>query len=89
MKKILLVTTRYPYPAFGGDKNRFIGIAKSLADKNQVDIVCLSNKDHNEKNFNYFFNNIKIFKINIFIRILYSFFFFIKDETNADWFLLL
>jgi glycosyltransferase involved in cell wall biosynthesis len=78
MKKILLVTTRYPYPAFGGDKNRFIGIAKSLADKNQVDIVCLSNKDHNEKNFNYFFNNIKIFKINIFIRILYSFFFLLK-----------
>lgn len=78
MKKILLVTTRYPYPAFGGDKNRFIGIAKSLADKNQVDIVCLSNKDHNEKNFNNFFNNIKIFKINIFIRILYSFFFLLK-----------
>jgi hypothetical protein len=49
MKKILLVTTRYPYPAFGGDKNRFIGIAKSLADKNQVDIVCFSNKNYNEK----------------------------------------
>jgi glycosyltransferase involved in cell wall biosynthesis len=78
MKKILLVTTRYPYPAFGGDKNRFIGIAKSLADKNQVDIVCFSNKDHNEKHSNYFFNNIKIFKINIFIRILYSFFFLLK-----------
>ncbi len=30
MKKILLITPRYPFPILGGDKDRFVGIAKTL-----------------------------------------------------------
>lgn len=80
MKKILLITTRYPYPILGGDIDRFVGISKILAKKNQLDIVCISNKDHNIKSLNYFCNNIKIFKINILIRIVNSFLFLLKKK---------
>ena len=80
MKKILFVTTRFPYPIFGGDIDRFIGITKSLADKYQIDIVCISSKDIKEKNLNYISNNIKIFKINILVRIINSFLFLLNKK---------
>ena len=80
MKKILLITTRFPHPVFGGDIDRFIGITKSLADKYQIDIVCISSKDINGKNLNYISNNIKVFKINILVRIFNSFLFLLNKK---------
>jgi hypothetical protein len=49
MKKILFVTTRFPYDLYGGDKDRALGIIQVLSKKHKVDIVCLSTKRH--KNF--------------------------------------
>ena len=37
MKKILLITPRFPFPILGGDKDRFVGIANALAKKNIID----------------------------------------------------
>ena len=80
MKKILLITTRFPHPILGGDIDRFIGITKSLADKCQIDIVCISNKNKNKKNLNYISNNIKVFKVNILVRIINSFLFLLNKK---------
>ena len=38
MSKILFISTRYPFPIFGGDKLRSFGILKFLSKKNQVDV---------------------------------------------------
>ena len=46
MNKILFVTTRFPFPIFGGDKLRSFDILKFLSKKNQIDLVCLG--DGNE-----------------------------------------
>ena len=69
MKKILFVTTRFPYDLYGGDKDRALGIIQVLSKKYKVDIVCLSSKEN--KNFNNKLNNkIIIFKKNKIFRIL-------------------
>jgi glycosyltransferase involved in cell wall biosynthesis len=76
MKKILLITPRYPFPILGGDKDRFVGIAKTLSKKNQIDIVSISNEYH--KKNNNLSHKIIVFKINFFLRIFYSIFFLFK-----------
>ena len=78
MKKILLITPRYPYPVLGGDKDRFVGIANTLSKKNKIDIICLSNKYHYKNYQGNLTRKIKIFKINFFFRIFYSIFFLFK-----------
>ena len=78
MKKILLITPRYPYPVLGGDKDRFVGIAKTLSKKNKIDIICASNKYHYKNYQDNLAHKIKIFKINFFCRIFYSIFFLFK-----------
>ena len=44
MKKILFISTRFPFPIFGGDKLRLFDILEFLSKKNQVDLVCLGKK---------------------------------------------
>jgi hypothetical protein len=78
MKKILLITTRYPFPILGGDKERFVGIAKTLAKKNQIDIVSISKKNHKKNYENNLSHKIVVFKINFFLRVLYSIFFLFR-----------
>ena len=78
MKKILLITPRYPYPVLGGDKDRFVGIANTLSRKNKIDIICASNKYHYKNHHDNLARKIKIFKINFFLRIFYSIFFLFK-----------
>ena len=45
MKKILFITTRFPFPVLGGDKLRSFDILEFLSKKNQVDLVCLGEKN--------------------------------------------
>jgi glycosyltransferase involved in cell wall biosynthesis len=78
MKKILLITPRYPFPILGGDKDRFVGIAKTLAKKNQIDIVSISNKNHKKNYQNNLSHKIIVFKINFFLRVFYSIFFLFR-----------
>ena len=78
MKKILLITPRYPFPILGGDKDRFVGIAKTLSKKNQIDIVSISNEYHKKNYQNNLSHKIIVFKINFFLRIFYSIFFLFK-----------
>lgn len=80
MKKILLVTLRYPFPILGGDKNRFVGIANTLLKKNKVEIVCISNKYYKKELDNNLFYKIKIFKTNFFYRIFNSMLFLLKAK---------
>ena len=80
MKKILLVTLRYPFPILGGDKDRFVGIANTLLKKNKIEIVCISNKYYNKEHDNNLFYKIKIFKTNFFYRIFNSILFLFKAK---------
>ena len=45
MKKILFISTRFPFPVLGGDKLRSFDILEFLSKKNQVDLVCLGEKN--------------------------------------------
>ena len=80
MKKILFISTRFPFPVFGGDKLRSFDILEFLSKKNQVDLVCLGEKENIlKKNLN-FCKNIKVFHLNFFTRIFNSIFSFLKLE---------
>jgi len=78
MKKILLITTRYPFPILGGDKDRFVGIANALLKKNEIEIICISNKYYKKNYKNNLSSKIKILKINFFFRIFYSILFLFR-----------
>lgn len=81
MKKILIITPRYPFPILGGDKDRFFGIANTLAKKKKIDVVCISDKYYPEdKLISKLSYKIKIFKINLIVRIINSFFFLLKGN---------
>tara|TARA_Y100000590_G_scaffold464470_1_gene634003 strand:+ start:2941 stop:4101 length:1161 start_codon:yes stop_codon:yes gene_type:complete len=80
MKKILFISTRFPYPIFGGDKLRAFDILEFLSKKNQVDLVCLGEKDKDLKKNLKFCKNIKVFHTNLFSRIANSIFSFLKLE---------
>ena len=80
MKKILFVSTRYPFPLFGGDKIRAFSILKFLSKKNQVDFVCIANKEIIQNKNLSFCKNIKVFHLNFLIRIVNIFLSFFKLE---------
>ena len=79
MSKILFISTRYPYPIFGGDKLRSHDILKFLSKKNKIDLVCLNKEKKIEKKLK-FCKNIKVFHLNIFFRIFNILFSFLKLE---------
>jgi glycosyltransferase involved in cell wall biosynthesis len=77
-KKILIITSRYPFPTLGGDKLRISEIIKYLSKKNNVDLISIGIPKKKLKigfiKKQYIFKN-NIF--NIFLQILIS---FIKGE---------
>jgi len=75
MKKILFISTRFPFPIFGGDKLRLFDILEFLSKKNQVDLVCLGEKNKIQKKNLTFCKNIKVFQLDFLSRIINSFFF--------------
>ena len=87
MSKILFISTRYPFPIFGGDKLRSFSILKFLSKKNQVDLVCLGTRDEMQKKLT-FCRNIKIFHLNFLSRIINTIFSFIKLEPLQNGFCL-
>ena len=87
MSKILFISTRYPFPIFGGDKLRSFGILKFLSKKNQVDLVCLGKRNEMQKNLT-FCRSIKIFHLGFLPRIINTIFAFIKLEPLQNGFCL-
>ena len=80
MSKILFISTRYPFPIYGGDKLRAFDILKFLSKKNHVDLVCIGKKEEiNNKNLN-FCKNIKVFHLNFISRIINTLFALLKLE---------
>ena len=88
MKKILFISTRFPYPVFGGDKLRSFDILETLSKKNRVDLVCLGEKESIQKKNLNFCNDIKVFNLNIFNRIFNSIFSFLKLDPLQNGFYL-
>ena len=77
MKKILVITTRSPFPPTGGDKLRIYEIIKNLSKKNKVDVFYCDyevDKDRKgEKISNKVYSNkLKIFErtVNSFLKII-------------------
>ena len=87
MSKILFISTRYPFPIFGGDKLRSFGILKFLSKKNQVDLVCLGKRNEMQKNIA-FCKNIKVFYLGFLPRIINTIFSFLKLEPLQNGFCL-
>ena len=87
MSKILFITTRYPFPIFGGDKLRLFGIIKFLSKKNHVDLVCLGKREEVQKNLA-FRGNIKVFHLSFLTRIINTIFSFLKLEPLQNGFCL-
>ena len=67
MKKILFISTRFPFPVLGGDKLRSFDILEFLSKKNQVDLVCLGEKNKILKKKSYFLQKHKSFPFRFFI----------------------
>ena len=87
MSKILFISTRYPFPIFGGDKLRSFGILKFLSKKNQIDLVCLGKRNEMQKDLA-FCRNIKVFHLNFLPRIINTIFSFLKLEPLQNGFCL-
>src|SRR5215212_1325954 len=45
MPKIVILTSRFPFPLEKGDKLRIFNQIKSLSEKNEVHLICLNNKN--------------------------------------------
>ena len=80
MKKILFISTRYPFPIFGGDKIRAVGILRHLSKKNKIDLICLNGQKNSHLNQIKFCNNVKVFRINFIKRLIYTITSFLKFE---------
>lgn len=87
MSKILFISTRYPFPIFGGDKLRSFGILKFLSKKNQVDLVCLGKRNEMQKKL-IFCKNIKVFHLSFLPRVINTIFSFLKLEPLQNGFCL-
>ena len=88
MKKILFISTKFPFPILGGDKLRSFDILKFLSKKNQVDLVCLGEKNKILKKNLAFCKNIKVFHLVFLSRIINSIFSLLKLEPLLNGFCL-
>ena len=88
MKKILFISTRYPFPIFGGDKLRAFDILKVLSKKNRVNLVCLGKKNIIKNKNLSFCKNIKVFHLNFLSRIINTLLSLIKLEPLQNGFYL-
>ena len=70
MKKILFISTRYPFPIFGADKLRSFDILKFLSKKNKIDLVCLGDKKEIKNKNLSFCSSVKVFQLNFISRII-------------------
>ena len=86
MKKILFISTRFPFPILAGDKLRLFYILEFLSKKNQVDLVCLGEKNKISKKNLTFCKNIKVFHLNFLSRIINSFFSLLKLKPLSNGF---
>ena len=73
MKKILVVTTKFPFPLFSGDKLRIYNIFKYLSKKNKVDLIYTEPKENFHKKIRFINKTIfvKTHKIEKYFNILY------------------
>mgnify|MGYP001234354957 FL=1 len=73
MQRILIVSTKgISSHSYDGAQKRIFDIAKFLSKKNNIDFACIEDENINTKKDLKFINNIKVFKNNFFLRILYS-----------------
>jgi len=70
MKKILIVTTRFPLPLFSGDRLRIYNISKNLSKKNKVDLIYTSSRENVHKKIK-FIKKIIFIKTNILKKFFY------------------
>ncbi len=75
-KKILFVTSRYPFPVTGGDKLRISEVMKFLSKKNKLDLISIGNEN---KKIN-FIKNQYVYKNNLFNKIINIFKSFFRNE---------
>ena len=75
-KKILIITSRYPYPVTGGDKLRISEVAKYLSKNHTIDLISIGRSEIKKK----FIKNQYIFRNNIF-NIFYQ---LIKSLFNSE-----
>jgi len=80
MNKILFITTRYPFPITGGDKLRAFDILKILSHRNQIDLICLGDKNQIKNNNLAFCKNVKVFHLHFFFKIINTIISFFKLE---------
>jgi len=88
MKKILFISTRFPYPIFSGDKSRSFDILNFLSKKNKVHLVCLEKENEKYKKNLSFCSNIKTFELNFLSRLIKVIFSILKLEPLQNGFYL-
>jgi glycosyltransferase involved in cell wall biosynthesis len=88
MKKILFISTRYPFPIFGGDKLRAFDILRFLSKKNQVNLVCLGKKNVEKNKDLAFCKSVKVFNSNFLSRIINTLLSLIRLEPLQNGFYL-
>ena len=79
MKKILIVSTRFPLPLFSGDRLRIFNISKNLSKKNKVDLIYTASKENFQKKIK-FFNKITFIKTNILEKLFCLVYFFMQGK---------
>ena len=78
MKKILVVTTRFPFPLYRGDNLRIYSISKHLSKKNKLDLIYTATKENLQKIK--FFDKIMWIKTNNINRFFYALYFLLKGQ---------
>ena len=75
-KKILVISSRYPYPVRGGDKLRIAEIIRFLGKENSIDLMTVGGEKIKSK----YINSQYIFKNNIFNKVYQIFLSIFKNE---------
>ena len=79
MKKILVVTTKFPFPLYRGDNLRIHSISKHLSKKNKLDLIYTATKENFQKIK--FFDKIMWIKTNNVNRFFYILYFLLRGES--------
>ena len=79
MRKILVITTSFPFPLYSGDKLRIYNIINHLAKKNKVDLIYTGSKENFKKKIKCI-NNTFFIRTEKIKRFFYMFYFFITGK---------